>query len=58
MVERRAAVMGRTRDFLRRIYQESVSMPVGTAVEPERLSRKEADALYSVLKGPEEKEHD
>lgn len=56
-VERRAAVVSEARSFLRHIYRESMSMLTDVVTEPERLNREETDALYDVLKGPEEKEY-
>lgn len=56
-MERRTAVVSKARSFLRHICRESMSMLTDAAAGPERLSRKEIDTLYDVLKGLEEKEY-
>ena len=57
-VDRRAAVVGETRSFLRRVGRGSVELLMSAAAQPEDLSREELDALYDILKGLEESRHD
>ena len=57
-VDRRAAVVGETRSFLRRVGKGSVELLMSAAAQPEELSREELDALYGILKGLEESRHD
>lgn len=57
-VDRRAAVVGETRSFLRRIGRGSVALMTSAAAQPEELSQEELDALYDILKGLEESRHD
>lgn len=57
-VDRRAAVVGETRSFLRRVGRGSVELLMSAAAQPEELSREELDALYGILKGLEESRHD
>ena len=57
-VNRRAAVVGETRSFLRRVGKGSVELLMSAAAQPEELSREELDALYGILKGLEESRHD
>ena len=57
-VNRRAAVVGETRSFLRRVGKGSVELLMSAAAQPEELSQEELDALYDILKGLEESRHD
>lgn len=57
-VDRRAAVVGETRSFLRRVGRGSVELLMSAAAQPEELSQEELDALYDILKGLEESRHD
>ena len=57
-VDRRAAVVGETRSFLRRVGKGSVELLMSAAAQPEELSQEELDALYDILKGLEESRHD
>ena len=57
-VDRRAAVVGETRSFLRRVGRGSVELLMSAATQPEELSQEELDALYDILKGLEESRHD
>ena len=57
-VDRRAAVVGETRSFLRRVGKGSVELLMSAATQPEELSQEELDALYDILKGLEESRHD
>jgi len=54
LVERDAAVMQETDDFLKRVYKGSVSMMVSALTERESLSDEEIEELYAILRRAEE----
>ena len=50
---RRAAVVGETRSFLRRVGRGSVELLMSAAAQPEELSQEGLGALYDILEGLE-----
>ena len=58
LLRREDAALGETQDFLRRVYQGSVSLMVSALTKKQALSREELDELYELLKGLEEERHD
>lgn len=53
-VSRDAAVRRETESFVERVYHGSVGLMMSALVEEQRLSRKELEQLYAILKKAEE----
>ena len=58
LLQREAAALRETEDFLSRVYQGSLSLMVSALTKKQALPREELDQLYALLKGLEEEGHD
>lgn len=58
LLQREAAALRETEDFLSRVYQGSLSLMVSALTRKQALPREELDQLYALLKGLEEEGHD
>ena len=57
--DRRTAVLGETKSFLRKVYGGSIGLMMSAMVEENALSPQELDQLYDILRKAEEGEgHD
>lgn len=54
LVEREAAVLRETEDFLSRVYKGSVSLMMSALTQKQALSKAELDELYAILRRAEE----
>jgi BlaI family penicillinase repressor len=54
LVEREAAVLRETEDFLSRVYKGSVSLMMSALTQKQTLSKAELDELYAILRRAEE----
>ena len=57
LLKREDAALDKTKDFLNRVYQGSLSLMVSALTQKQALSREELDELYELLKGLEEENH-